>query len=186
MALGLRRTYERALRQAGEMAALAAGPGTERDPEAWLRFRDEAVSRWSVGEQLDHMVKVDRGILDLIEGALRATSPAPSEPPIRPVSVAGRVVLLTRYIPRGIGKSPKPYLPVEPSPADLRAGIAEVTERLRALEPRLADIPRCPGLWRHPRFGGLNAAQWLCFVDIHQHHHLKIIRDIAKARSGNR
>jgi hypothetical protein len=84
-----------------------------------------------------------------------------------------------------MGKSPEPYLPVAPSPAELRAGIAAVTEHLRAQEPRLAEIQRCSGLWRHPRFGGLTAAQWLCFVDIHQNHHLKIIRDIAKARSGN-
>lgn len=185
MALRLRRIYERALRETGEMAALVAGPdGPEVD--ARLRFRNEAESRWSVGQQLDHMVKVHRGILDLLERALQPTAspPAPAKP-MRPLSLAGRIVLLTRFIPRGVGKSPEPYLPVEPSAAELRAGIAEVAERLRRLEPRLADLTRCPGHWPHPRFGALNAAQWLYFVDIHQHHHLKIIRDITRARSGN-
>jgi DinB superfamily len=181
MALRLRRTYERALRQTDQMAAFTAGPA----PEARLRLRNQAVSSWSIGEQLDHMVKVDRGILDLLDRALQPDPAAPPAKPVRPVGLAGRVVLLTRFIPRGVGKSPEPYLPVEPSPADLRAGIAEVAGRLRALEPRLADLARFQGLWRHPRFGGLNAAQWLCFVDIHQHHHLKIIRDITRARSGN-
>lgn len=184
MALRLRRIYERALRETGEMAALVAG--SPEDVDARLRFRSEAVSHWSVGEQLDHMVKVHRGILDLLEQALQPPSspPAPARP-MPPLSLAGRVVLLTRFIPRGVGKSPKPYLPVEPSAADLRAGIAEVAGRLRRLEPRLAELAHCPGRWPHPRFGALDAAQWLCFVDIHQHHHLKIIRDINKARSAN-
>lgn len=179
MALRLRRFY--ALRESGEMAALAEG----HDADDRLRFRNEAVSRWSVGEQLDHLVKVNQGILDLLEGALQTGGLPPPKEPVPPLNLAGRFVLFTGFIPRGAGKSPKPYLPVQPSAADLRAGIARSAERLRALEPRLGDLARAPGKFRHPRFGGLSAAQWLSCYDIHQHHHLKIIRDIHKARRGN-
>jgi hypothetical protein len=35
---------------------------------------------------------------------------------------------------------------------------------------------------RHPYFGGLTPAEWLRFIPVHHHHHLKIVRDIlAKA-----
>ena len=32
----------------------------------------------------------------------------------------------------------------------------------------------------HPALGSFTPAQWLRFIDIHTHHHFKIIRDIKK------
>ena len=52
----------------------------------------------------------------------------------------------------------------------------------RALAPRLGELEAGGGRSRHPLFGGLGGRQWLRFVTVHHHHHLKIVRDIRRAR----
>ena len=135
---GMRRSYARVLRQAALMVELAGGP------EAELAARAPAVSGWSVAEQLEHLLLVDRGVLKLM----------------------GRILDDPRPMPK----------------AAVRTGIPEIERGLRELAPRLGELERSGGRARHPRLGGLGGRQWMRFLAVHHHHHLKIVRDIRRAR----
>jgi hypothetical protein len=140
---------------------------------ALLELRVERVSRWSIGQQVDHVLKV-------LEAGRRLLDD--SSPPLpRGMNLLGHFTLATGWIPRGVGKSPKGVLPAELPPADL----AERTSLLRAVycerpfpEAVIAD-PK--PVFPHPYFGGLTALQGVCFLGIHTHHHLKIVADIRRA-----
>ena len=140
---------------------------------ALLALRAERVSGWSIGQQVDHMLKVLEAGQRLLEGPHPALA--------RGINLLGRFVLLTRWIPRGVGKSPKSVLPVECAPAEL----AERSSRLRKLYcdtplPAAVLAERNP-VFPHPYFGGLTPVEGLRFLDIHTHHHLKIVTDIRRA-----
>jgi hypothetical protein len=64
--------------------------------------------------------------------------------------------------------------------------VRESRERLRALAPDLPLIDRSTSAATHQHFGQLRARQWLRFLGIHQHHHLKIIRDIKRSAPRGR
>lgn len=135
--------------------------------------REERISAWSIGEHLDHMMKVDRSIFERLE--------SPLDKPLPPLSTVGHVVLWTGWIPRGKGKAPD-FVRPEVLPAErLRAAIVETREvlaRAAGSPERLADPRR---IAKHHIFGGMSAAQWLRFSVVHHHHHVKIIRDVLRA-----
>ena len=140
---------------------------------ALLELRVERVSGWSIGQQIDHILKVlDAGQRFLAESD--TTLP-------RGINLTGRLVFALGWIPRGVGKSPKGVVPADEIPGDL----AERAARLRRAycetplpETVLADPkPVLP----HPYFGGLSASEGLRFLGIHTHHHLKIVADIRRA-----
>ena len=134
-----------------------------------------AVSRWSVGEHLDHLIKVHAGILSYV-----AESPVGERSQLG-ISLLGRIVLFTGHIPRGRGQSPAQFLPVVMDLAQLRTGLTSVTagfSRLQAGSPALRDTTI---RFAHPIFGGLTRRQWVRFAEIHQQHHLAIIDDILRA-----
>lgn len=204
---GLRRVHAQVLRQLVLMAELAGGP------EAELAARAPAVSGWSVAEQLEHLVLVDRSVLKTVRRLLddphgqaaQAAQPtqsaqtAQAAQPARPaksappgINLLGRVVLGTGFIPRGRARTLPPFQPgaaaatAAPGAGTAGgaciAGIAEIERGMRELEPRLGELEAGGGRSRHPLFGGLGGRQWLRFVAVHHHHHLKIVRDIRRAR----
>ena len=59
--------------------------------------------------------------------------------------------------------------------------IHEARERVQALARNARGLRTNRAHMNHPIFGGLRPQQWVRFLDIHQHHHMKIIRDIASA-----
>lgn len=134
-----------------------------------------AVTGWSIGQHLDHLIKAHMGILDL------CGDPPQETPCSHGITLTGRLALFTGYIPRGRGRSPARFMP-DPVPATtLRAGIAEITRRFTRLSqnPPSSDDPDLR--FAHPVFGGLTRTQWLRFAEIHQRHHLAIIDDITHA-----
>jgi len=184
---GLRRVHAQILRQLALMAELARGP------EAELAARAPAVSGWSVAEQLEHLVLVDRAVLKsvrriLADSHLQAAQPGepaqPGQPPPSPpgINLLGRLVLGTGFMPRGRARTTPPYHPGAAPAAAAGAGIPEIERGVRELEPRLGELEASGGRSRHMRFGGLDGRQWLRFVAVHHHHHLKIVRDIRRAR----
>ncbi len=187
---GLRRVHAQILRQLALMAELARGP------EAELAARAPAVSGWSVAEQLEHLVLVDRAVLKSVRRILddphgqsaqsaqsAAQSAQPAQPPAPPgINLLGRVVLGTGFMPRGRARTTAPYQPGAAPAAAAGAGIPEIEREVRELALRLGELEASSGRSRHLRFGGLGGRQWLRFVAVHHHHHLKIVRDIRRAR----
>lgn len=188
---GLRRVHAQILRQLALMAELARGP------EAELAARAPAVSGWSVAEQLEHLVLVDRAVLKSVRRLLddpqrqaaQSAQEAQPAPPPPGINLLGRVVLGTGFIPRGRARTLPPFQPGAAPPAAAVGagiawivGIAEIEREVRELAPRLGELEAGGGRLRHPLFGGLGGRQWLRFVTVHQHHHLKIVRDIRRAR----
>lgn len=140
---------------------------------ALLAVRVERVSLWSIGQQIDHTLKVLEVGMRFLEGS-RESLP-------RGINLVGRFALATGWLPRGVGKSPKGVLPSECAPSELaeRASLLRKTYCDRALpEAALAD-PR--PVFPHPYFGGLTAAQGVRFLAVHTRHHLKIVEDIRRA-----
>lgn len=134
-----------------------------------LECRREAVSQWSVGMHLDHCVLSALRITEM----LATSDPAAGRPEF---SLLRRIVLFTGIIPRGRGRAPAPSLPApEISRDQAEQGLLAAD---RALE-RMAGLgPET--WWRHEVFGAMGPADTRRFIDVHNHHHLKIIRDIVK------
>jgi hypothetical protein len=139
--------------------------------ETALFAPNERVSRWSVGEHLDHLLKSTQSVLKRID----SKDSLPSG-----VTLLGRVILTLGWIPRGRGKSPSRLGGMRVPLADLQAAVAQIEAALIGLDTERIDIARVPNV-PHPRFGGLTPAQALRFTVIHNEHHLKIVRDILAA-----
>jgi DinB superfamily len=169
---GLRRVHAHLLRQLALMAELARGP------EAELAARAPAVSGWSVAEQLEHLVLVDRSVLKTVRRILDD----PRQLPDLGINLVGRVVLGTGFIPRGRARTMAHFQPGAAPAAAAGDGIQEIEGGVRELAPRLGELEAGGGRSRHPIFGGLGGRQWLRFMTVHHHHHLKIVRDIRRAR----
>lgn len=138
-------------------------------PEARTR-----VSGWSALQHTDHMARADDGALHQLETALeRDGGPR--------FKLAGRVILGLGWIPRGAGKAPSGTQPEARSREEVAAALHSVRDRVGALGGRLEAIDAARGRASHPVFGGLRPAQWLRFLQVHHHHHLKIVADIRRA-----
>jgi hypothetical protein len=136
-------------------------------------LRSERVSDWSVGEQVDHVLKV-------LESSL-ARLAAPGKPLDRGINVVGRILLKVGRLPRGVGRSPKSVLPTARSRAELADALDDVRERLRSLAAQ-ADVWRSQRpLVPHPYFGGLTPKQGARMLVVHTDHHLRIVSDIRRA-----
>jgi len=132
------------------------------------------VSGWSVLDHVEHLALADEASLHQLEAALERDS----GPPIR---LAGRAVLLTGWIPRGVGKAPEPSRPASSGREAVVTRFEAVRHRVEELSGKLGQIGSGRGRASHPVFGGLSAAQWLRFLTIHHHHHRKIIDAIRRA-----
>ncbi len=153
-----------------ELRRLAELPGED------LARRRPEISAWSVAEQLEHLALSD---LSILQGLGRLLTDPASGQPVR-LTWTGRLVLALGFIPRGRGRSPRSLRPQASEAEALRSMLREASERLAGLRDRLAALAACRTGFRHPYFGILDPRRWLRFVEVHQHHHLKIIRDIRK------
>lgn len=133
-----------------------------------------AVSKWTVGKQLEHLMLSDQAILDrfdrLVDGSEGPASGG--------LTLVGRVVLVTGFIPRGAGKAPGAVIPAGRDPADIEAGLRRLAERMEELSEQLPLLEDAGWRCRHPYFGALDIGGWMRFMDVHHRHHLKIVRDI--------
>lgn len=127
------------------------------------------VSKRAVDWHLNHTIKSMNSICI----ALMDSNPENYRPRF---GLVKSLILLTGYIPRGRGRSPKPFDNKENTPAD------KLREMLNEAEKNYRKIDNLPANshFSHPYFGHLNLKQSKNFIRIHSHHHLKIIRDILK------
>jgi uncharacterized damage-inducible protein DinB len=136
--------------------------------------QDPRISAWSVGQQIEHIIQADIGILGFI------VCPPP-EPVTAGLSFTGRLVLWTGYIPRGRAQAPAATLPAGCEVAALTEGLSAIRARLRELAPSLPQLLRDRTRHAHPILGGLTPRQWLRFIVVHQRHHAAIIADLRRS-----
>lgn len=163
--------FDRVITQIAEFEALA------RD-DAVLTTSAPGVSGWSIAQHIEHTIKSTSGMLMLIMGSVSGTANAELHP-----SLSARFTLLTGFIPRGKIKAQGPAVPTGQTNDELRAAVAQAGAFVKNLEARLGEIEAATGRTPHPALGALRPIDWLRFIGIHQHHHMKIIRDI-QSKSG--
>ncbi len=151
------------------LAALIAG---EPDRLGSLAPR---VSRWTVGQQVEHVLKVLQVTRQVI---------ASERPPLpRGINLTGRLALALRWFPRGVAKSPKVVQPQGRSRTELAEALAAERAAWRELSRQQTLLTRREAIYPHPYFGGLTRAQAANFAAVHTRHHLKIVDDILRAAS---
>ncbi|MEY4432189.1 MAG: hypothetical protein RLZZ44_319 [Bacteroidota bacterium] len=125
------------------------------------------VSQSNVGWQIEHSLLTINGI---VQALLNAN---PNDYVVQ-FNVMKWFFLLTRKFPRGKAKAPKVVVPkVEANRIDLQKHIDKTRETIKGLE-----LISKNHFFKHPYFGNLNKKQSIWFLEIHTHHHLKIIHDI--------
>jgi hypothetical protein len=140
-----------------------------------------AVSAWSIAQHVDHLAIAHRLILEVYARLLAAPPDARRPADQGRPSLMGRLVLLTGFIPRGVGKAPPPTRPADrPEPAAVRAHLDAYRQVLEDVGRQLDRLLALPVRPPHPRFGPLDAVGWLRFIEIHERHHLKIVADIER------
>ncbi len=138
--------------------------------------RVEQVSKWSVGEHVEHLALAHSGIVARFDDLLNDTS-APGGSP----SLIGRCALTVGRIPRGRGKAPEGTRPQALDHADITQRLTGMRERLTRLASDSARIAMSKATFQHPVFGPLRAVEWLRFLEVHQNHHWRIVRDIERS-----
>jgi hypothetical protein len=139
---------------------------------AELSSRNERVSAWCLAEQIDHVTKVTASVVEVLADA--------NAPPLsRGLNFVGRLLLLSGWIPRGVGKSPRRLTGTPVPTPDLDAALARLVAAFDALPFERLRASRVP-IVRHPKFGGLTPPQALRFLVVHTKHHLKIVDEILR------
>lgn len=142
------------------------------------------ISAWTVARQLDHLSRVGHDISARLARAIEDGDFGDRETG-KSMMFTGRVLLGIGWLPRGVAQAPRSVIPdenpkaaaLEESFVRLRAGYAALSSREDSIAPSRARM-------KHPYFGGLKPATWVRFLGVHQHHHLKIVRDILRSGRG--
>jgi hypothetical protein len=133
------------------------------------------VSKWSFGQQLEHLYRSSHYVLDRLEESMTGENASER------MGLWGRGLMLGGFIPRGAFPTIPPLEPASGTIADIRPLRESLIKRLSHIDWNLVQIKASPGKSRHPRMKWLSSSQWLFFADIHHRHHLAIMRDIVKA-----
>ena len=147
--------------------------GQERAANFALNSKAEKISTWSVGDHCDHTLLVARRILESVRENQEVAGP--------PLKLMGRVVLATRFIPRGKAKSPASVLPQARERELLEAELETVRAVLAQIVSSVELLRSKKRVFQHPMLGAMTASEALEFAEIHTRHHLRIVRDIVKA-----
>lgn len=130
---------------------------------------NEKVSNSTIGWQIDHCLLVINGVISQLE----ISNPTEFQPKW---NFNKFYVFTTRKIPRGKIRAPKVVTP---------ASLATNEELLSKIELAKTNILKFSTLsknafFTHPFLKDLNVKQTEKFLEIHTHHHLKIIEDILR------
>ena len=140
-----------------------------------LSLRAPRVSKWSYGQQVEHLYRSSHYVLDRLEESLTGAN--------RTLHMGfwGVGLMVGGFIPRHAFPTIPQLEPHSGTLEDITPLQESLHERLRTLDWGMAEVKASPGKSRHPRMKFLDSGQWLFFADIHHRHHLSILRDIEKA-----
>jgi hypothetical protein len=132
-------------------------------------LQKSSVSKSTIGWQLDHSLKVFNAVCEWTINS----NPKDYK---RKFNFWRTLLFTLNYMPRGKVKAPKIVLPPEVVlDADLYSQLKTARNHLNTL----ATLPKTV-YFKHFIFGKLSKKQTLRFLQMHTHHHLKIVRDILK------
>lgn len=140
-----------------------------------LGVRVEKVSKWSYGEQLEHLYRGSHYVLDRLEEAMTGENPDGR------IGFWGVGMNVVGFMPRYWFPTIPPLFPLSGSEEHIGPLRETLKERINRIEWRLAEIKESRGKSRHPRMKYLTSSEWVFFADIHHRHHLGLMRDILKA-----
>lgn len=131
---------------------------------------EPSVSKWSVGQHVQHMLLAHVGIAKLLNESV------PGAEEHRGFNIRRMIAMGLGWFPRGRAKAPPGVIP------DTTVEIAILVRLLKQAREAVQRIESAdPKCWfRHHILGVMSAPQCLRFLAIHNHHHLKILRDIMK------
>lgn len=138
----------------------------------------EKISRWSVGQHIEHVLAVNAQALRLLAG--EAKDAASTQVDVKPDTL---IMLSTGLIVRGELQALDAVLPRMTNHVDLGEDVERATHMVDALLALYHDIGNDNRLYPHATLGGMTRLQWLRYLEVHTHHHSKIITDIV-GRNG--
>lgn len=127
---------------------------------------DERISNGSIAWHIAHSLLSVNGIIE----ALRTSDPASYT---WKFNLARSFIFTINKIPRGKGKAPSVVQPKSSDKETIEKLLIICKERLEALN----EIPSSH-YFHHPYFGNLRKNKTIKFLNLHTHHHLKIIQEI--------
>jgi hypothetical protein len=147
-----------------------------------LRDRRLDTERWSVGEILEHLHRVETGVTWLLTRAIERAKAAGAVPEQEVSSVLGS--LDSFGLTRRVRRVSAPELVMPRGELTAAQSLAALEESRRGL---LAAIESGNGLalgaitYPHPLIGMLNLYQWILFVGQHEARHAEQIRELGGA-----
>jgi len=147
--------------------------------QEYLNQRQEKISDWSVGQQLDHLLMADQLNLK----AVRMLGMGRGQESSEGLNEAGLMVFSAGLIPFGKATAPDFVIPRTDPPVDALEQLRQdVFNGWQEVAPRLDEIDSKGLVLTHHAVGELGAWQWLRFARIHTQHHRNITeRIIAEA-----
>jgi hypothetical protein len=141
-----------------------------KNVESKIAFRNNkntSVSKSDVAWHLDHVLKVINGISSVV----KKSNPDDYKPSFNFKRI---LVLSLGKIPRGKAKAPETVVSIG------EVTLEELNLQLEKAKIAVLDFETCApkSNFKHPYFGALNLKQTIRFLEIHTHHHLKIVEDI--------
>lgn len=133
------------------------------------------VSKWSFGEQLEHLYRGCHWVFDRLDESMSGANASGR------VNALGLGFLSINHIPRGMFPTIPPLEPHGGTMEIIQPLRQDLNRRIENVRWTLSEILVCPGRSRHPRMMYLTARHWMRFLDVHHRHHLAIIRDIVAA-----
>ena len=128
-----------------------------------------SISSGSVGWHIAHCTLV----MDTIANAVAASNMSVFK---RKFSLVKSIIFITKKIPRGKGKAPARVMPKELiSKENLIPNIINAKKKVNSL-----NMLNKNNFFEHPYFGNLHLKDTFKFFQIHNNHHIKIIKDIKK------
>lgn len=146
-----------------------------RDLESHIPDKDKsntAISSGSVGWHIEHSLLA----MEQIINSLKRSNPGVYR---RKFHVVRELVFMLNKIPRGKGRAPKT---THPKPSTTPEELHEMVRNTLVKISELMDIPESH-FFTHPYFGDIKYGRTIKFLNMHTHHHLKIIHDILKSPS---
>lgn len=134
----------------------------------------EKVSRWSVGQHIEHVLAVNAKALPMLAGEAGYSSGA-LPPPAKPETLK---LLESGMFLRGEAEAIAAVRPMMTNYVDLAEDVERGMRTIDGLLILYKQIGADDALYAHPSLGGMTRTQWLRYLEIHTRHHLKIIADI--------